>query len=123
MKITKLADIKHVSHEIDVTGQTLGRVATQIAQMLVGKSKPYFVRHLDCGDFVTVKNSNQIKVTGKKMTGKIYSRYSGYPGGIRKIAFEDVQKKNPNEIIRHAVSGMLPNNKLRDVWIARLKFI
>lgn len=123
MKTTKLIDIKHASHEIDVAGKTLGRVAAEIAQLLVGKGKLYFVRHLDCGDFVNVKNAVQVKITGKKATGKIYSRYSGYPGGIRKIAYEDVQKKNPNEIIRHAVSGMLPNNKLRDVWMARLKFI
>jgi large subunit ribosomal protein L13 len=123
MKTVKLSDIKHGSHEVDVAGKTLGRVATEIAQLLVGKNKTYFVRHLDCGDFVNVKNASKIKVTGKKETDKIYSRYSGYPGGIRNVSLKEIQKKNPNEIIRHAVYGMLPNNKLRDVWIVRLKFI
>lgn len=119
MKITKLSDIKHEAHEIDLAGQTLGRVAVKIAQLLVGKSKAYFVRHLDCGDFVTVKNFEKVKVTGKKEDKKIYTRYSGYPGGIRKTP---LNKMNPKEVVRRAVLGMLPNNKLRDIWITRLKF-
>lgn len=106
--------------EIDVSGKVLGRVATQIANLLTGKSKPRFARHLDCGDFVTVKNADQIKVTGKKRGNKIYTRFSGYPGGIKKTTMKD---RSPREIIHHAVWGMLPNNKLRDIWITRLKFI
>lgn len=118
MKITKLADIKHEQHEVDAKGLILGRLAATIATLLVGKKKPYFVRHLDCGDFVMVKNADKIKVTGKKLTDKIYTRYSGFPGGIRKTALKNIK---PEEAIRHAVSGMLPNNKLRSIWISRLK--
>lgn len=116
---TKLADIKHEKHEIDAKDQVLGQLATKIATLLVGKAKPYFTRHLDCGDFVTVTNSKEVKVTGKKTEKKIYTRYSGYPNGIRRIALKNM---DPDEVIRHAVKGMLPNNKLRDVWLARLKF-
>lgn len=104
----------------DVSGKILGRTATEIAGLLVGKSKPNFVRHLDCGDFVEVKNADKVKVTGKKQEKKIYTRYSGYPGGIKKTPLKNVK---PEEVIRHAVKGMLPNNKLRDIWMARLKFI
>ncbi len=119
---TKQSDIKRVKHEIDAKDQILGRLATKIAQLLVGKSKPYFVRHLDCGDFVTVTNAKDIKVTGKKEDQKIYTNYSGYPAGLRKRTIKVLRKENPTEIIHHAVWGMLPNNKLRDIWIARLKF-
>jgi large subunit ribosomal protein L13 len=119
MKITRLSDIKHESREVDLAGQTLGRVAVEIAQILVGKNKPYFVRHLDCGDFVTVKNLEKIKVTGKKEEKKVYTRYSGYPGGIKKIALKNMDLK---KVLRQAVWGMLPNNKLRDIWVTRLKF-
>lgn len=118
--MTKLADIKHDSHEVDAAGQILGRLATKIATLLTGKAKPYFVRYLDCGDFVTVKNAGEIKVTGGKREKKIYTRYSGYPGGIKKKTLAETK---PEEIIRHAVWGMLPKNKLQDLWIKRLKFI
>lgn len=120
MKTTKLADIKHDSHEIDAKGVVLGQLATQVATLLVGKAKTYFTRHLDCGDFVTIKNAKLVKVTGKKTEKKIYTRYSGYSGGIRRTALKNMV---PDEVVRHAVSGMLPNNKLRSIWIARLKFI
>lgn len=122
MKTTKFSDISHLKHEVDAKDQILGRFATKIASLLVGKSKPYFTRHLDCGDFVTVKNSKEIKVTGKKRELKLYTNYSGFAGGLKTRTFKDVQKTKPNEIIRHAVLGMLPNNKLRDIWIERLKF-
>ncbi|MCL4397796.1 50S ribosomal protein L13 [Patescibacteria group bacterium] len=117
---TKLSDIKHDKHEVDASGQVLGRLATRISNLLVGKSKPYFVRHLDCGDFVTVKNAKAIKVTGRKQEKKVYTRFSGYPAGLKKVPMKNTA---PEQVIRKAVLGMLPNNKLRDVWIARLKFI
>ncbi|MBI3887913.1 50S ribosomal protein L13 [Candidatus Microgenomates bacterium] len=119
LKVTKLSDIKHDKHEVDATGIVLGQLASKVAGLLTGKSKPYFVRNMDCGDFVTVKNYKAVKITGKKMDKKIYTRYSGFPGGIRKTAMKDV---NPLEVVRHAVAGMLPNNKLKDIWLARLKF-
>lgn len=120
--ITKLSTIKHEHHEIDAKGQTLGRLATRVATLLVGKGKPYFVRHLDCGDFVTISNAAEVAVTGKKETQKMYTSYSGYPGGGKTISLKDLRRTKPNEIIRHAVLGMLPKNKLQAVWIQRLKF-
>lgn len=119
MKTTKLADIKHEAQEIDAKGEVLGRLATKIANLLTGKNKTYFTRHLDCGDFVTVKNAKEIKVTGKKFTNKVYTRFSGYPNGLKKTVLKNM---DPEKVIHHAVWGMLPNNKLRDVWIKRLKF-
>ncbi len=121
MKTTKISDISHLKHEIDAKDQVLGRFATKVASLLTGKSKPYFTRHLDCGDFVTVTNAKEIKVTGKKRDQKLYTHYSGFAGGLKVRKFKEVQKSNPGEIIHHAVMGMLPNNKLRDIWIKRLK--
>ena len=117
---TKLSDIQHQNHEIDAKDQILGRLVTQVATLLVGKNKTYFVRHLDCGDFVTIKNAREIKVTGGKEEKKVYTRYSGYPAGLKTTQMKNMA---PEQVIRKAVLGMLPNNKLRDIWIARLKFI
>ena len=117
---TKISDIKRDKHEIDVAGQILGQLATRVAQLLVGKNKPYFVRHLDCGDFVTVTSASKVKVTGKKEDNKKYTRYSGFPGGLKTTVLKDLRREKPTEIIHHAVYGMLPNNKLRDRWMARL---
>ncbi len=118
--ITKLQDIKHDKHDVDAAGQILGQLATKISLLLVGKNKPYFVRHLDCGDFVTVDNASLVKVTGKKEDLKKYTRYSGYPGGLKTKTLKNLRKEKPTEIVHHAVYGMLPNNKLRDRWMARL---
>lgn len=119
--VTKLSDIKREKHEIDAAGQVLGRLASSIATLLVGKRKSYFVRHLDCGDFVTVKNAAKVRVTGKKEQLKKYLRYSGYPAGLKVTTLRDLRQKKPTEIIRHAVHGMLPNNKLRGRWMTRLE--
>lgn len=120
MSTTKLSDIKREWHLIDVREDTLGRVASRIAQLLMGKSKPYFVRNLDCGDFVVVVNAKDIKVTGKKETQKNYYGYSGYPGGFKSEALQDLRKRKPTEIIKHAVAGMLPQNKLKSKMLKRL---
>ncbi|MBI2031409.1 MAG: 50S ribosomal protein L13 [Candidatus Levybacteria bacterium] len=119
-KATKQSDIKRDWHLIDVKGQTLGRISTKIANLLMGKSKPYFVRNLDCGDYVVVINAKEIKVTGRKETDKKYYRHSGYPGGFRAESFKDLREKNPSEIVKHAVRGMLPQNRLRDRMLKRL---
>jgi large subunit ribosomal protein L13 len=121
MNSTKGADIKREWHLIDLDGKTLGRVSTQIAGLLMGKSKPYFVRNLDCGDFVVVINSKNVKVTGNKETKKIYYRHSGYPKGFKAEALSDLRARRPNDIITHAVKGMLPQNRLRDQMLNRLK--
>ncbi len=117
---TKLSDIKRVWHLVDVGGKTLGRISSEIATMLMGKSKPYFVNNLDCGDFVVVINAEAVKVSGNKELQKKYSRFSGYPGGYREEALIDLRHRNPGDIIRFAVLGMLPQNRLRDRMLARL---
>ncbi len=118
-KSTKLTDIKRSWHIIDVGGKILGRVSTQIAQLLIGKSKPYFVSNLDCGDYVVVINASKIVVTGKKQDQKIYMKYSGYPSGLKRKTYKQVMIENPTRIIRESVSGMLPKNKLRDLMLKR----
>jgi|SRR3989338_7513263 len=117
---TKQSDIQRAWHLIDLKGKTLGRISTEIAKMLMGKSKPYFVRNLDCGDYVVVINAKDVVVTGKKEAKKNYVRHSGYPGGFRSETLSEVREKNPTAIIRHAVRGMLPQNKLRDQMLKRL---
>lgn len=117
---TKLSDVKRVWHLVDLKNQVLGRVSTRIANLLMGKSKPYFVRNLDCGDFVVVINSKDVVVTGKKEMSKKYYRHSGYPGGFKVETFEQLKQRKPEDIIYEAVKGMLPQNKLRDRMLKRL---
>ena len=119
-KSTKANQIKREWHLINVKDKVLGRVATEIALKLMGKSKPNFVRNLDCGDFVVVVNSKYVAVTGKKESDKTYGKYSGFPGGLKKKALWQVRLEHPKDIIRSAVYGMLPKNKLRDRMITRL---
>src|SRR5258706_3612455 len=117
---TKISDVARKWHIIDVKGKTLGRVATEIAHTLMGKSKTNFVRNMDCGDFVVVLNARHFVVTGRKEKEKMYGNYSGYPGGLKEKALWQVKLEKPSEPIRHAVWGMLPKNKLRDRLITRL---
>ncbi len=105
---------------IDAKGQTLGRIGTQIATLLMGKAKPYFVRNLDCGDYVVVVNAKDVKVTGKKELQKTYYRHSGYPGGFKSETLKELRARKPEEIITHAVKGMLPDNRLKAKMMARL---
>lgn len=120
MKTVSEKDIKREWHLVDVKDQVLGRISTQISKLLMGKNKTYFVRNLDCGDFVVVINAKDVKVTGKKETLKKYFRYSGYPGGFKAETLGNLRKRKPTEIIRHAVSGMLPQNKLKSKMLKRL---
>jgi len=117
---TKLKDIERRWHLVDLKDKILGRQATKIAALLRGKSKPYFTPSLDCGDYVVAVNARKVKLTGKKEDQKVYRRYSGYPGGLREISYQGMLKKRPEEVIRHAVRGMLPKNKLRSKMIKRL---
>lgn len=119
-KPVKAEEIKRAWHFVDVSGQILGRVAGKIARLLQGKHKINYVPYLDNGDYVVVINAKKIKVTGHKDKNKIYTRYSGYPGGLKKINFHDLLEKKPEEIIQRAVLGMLPKNKLRDRRATRL---
>ena len=110
------------THIIDATGKVLGRLAAEIAVLLRGKHKPDFLPYKDMGDFVVVKNIEKIRVTGKKMEKKKYYRHSGYLGGLKEISFKKLFERDPPAVLRKAVLGMLPRNKLRAKQIQRLKF-
>ncbi len=110
------------THTIDATDKVLGRVATKIAILLRGKHKKDFVPYKDMGDFVIVKNVDKLKITGKKLEQKKYYRHSGYLGGLKEISLKDLFKSKPEEVLRKAVYGMLPKNKLRAKQIKRLRF-
>ena len=106
---------------VDAEGQTLGRLATQIADALRGKRKPEYTPHCDTGDFVVVVNAEKIHVTGNKRTEKRYYRHSGYPGGLKSRTFEEMIERRPEEVIRLAVKGMLPRNRLGRKQLTKLK--
>jgi large subunit ribosomal protein L13 len=106
---------------VDADGQTLGRLATRIADTLRGKGKPQYTPHVDTGDFVVVVNAEKIAVTGSKLDTKIYYRHSGYPGGIRSRTLREQLERRPTEVLRKAVKGMLPKNKLASAQLTKLK--
>ena len=106
---------------IDAEGQTLGRMAAEIAHRLRGKHKPEFTSHIDTGDFVVVVNCEKVKVTGNKAKDKIYHAHSGYPGGLKSISFEKLIERAPERVIQNAVKGMLPKNALGRAMFKKLK--
>lgn len=106
---------------VDASGQTLGRLATQIAEVLRGKRKPEYTPHVDTGDFVVVINAEQVQVTGSKRTQKLYHRHSGYPGGLKTRTFTEMIERRPEEVVRLAVKGMLPRNRLARKQLTKLK--
>src|SRR4029078_11893676 len=106
---------------VDAEGKTLGRLATQIADRLRGKSKPVFTPHVDTGDFVVVLNAEKIAVTGKKLEQKMYYKHSGYPGGLRERTLQEQLDRQPTEVLRKAVKGMLPRTKLGRAQLTKLK--
>ena len=106
---------------VDAEGKTLGRLATQIAERLRGKNKPQFAPHVDIGDFVVVINAEKIAVTGKKLEQKIYYKHSGYPGGLRERTLKEQLNRQPTEVLRKAVKGMLPRNRLGRAQLTKLK--
>jgi large subunit ribosomal protein L13 len=106
---------------VDAQGQTLGRLATQIADALRGKRKPEYTPHCDTGDFVVVVNAEKIRVTGNKTNDKLYYRHSGYPGGLRSRTLGEMLERRPEEVIRKAVKGMLPGNRLGRQQLRKLK--
>jgi large subunit ribosomal protein L13 len=106
---------------LDAEGRALGRLATQAANLLRGKGKPIFAPHVDCGDFVIVVNAAKVKLTGNKATDKIYYRHTGYPGGIRSARAGQVMSNRPDRLVRTAVAGMLPKNRLGRRLITKLK--
>lgn len=116
----KEKEIKREWHLLDARDQILGRFASEIATLLQGKGKTNYVPYLDCGDYVVVKNSLDIILSGKKESQKKYYRHSGYPGGLRTISYEELKNKKPEDIIIHAVKGMLPKNKLAPKMLNKL---
>lgn len=106
---------------VDATGQTLGRLSTQIADALRGKRKPVYTPHVDTGDFVIVVNAEKISVTGNKRADKKYYRHSGFPGGLKVRTLSEQLERRPEEVIRHAVKGMLPRNRLARKQLTKLK--
>ena len=106
---------------MDAEGQTLGRLATEIARLLRGKNKPQYTPHVDTGDFVVVVNAEKVVVTGKKAEQKVYRRHSGYPGGLKETSYEQMMERRPTEILRRAVKGMMPKNRLARQQLRKLK--
>jgi large subunit ribosomal protein L13 len=117
----KEASIERTWHLVDAKGKTLGRLATRIAELLIGKHKATFTPSVDGGDFLIVVNADDIVLTGNKMTDKTYYWHSGYPGGLKSISADKLKTEKPEKILWNAVYGMLPKNKLRDYRIKRLK--
>lgn len=116
-------DKQRKRYKVDATGKTLGRLATDIAKKLLGKDKVYYCDFRDCGDFVVVENAEKVRVTGKKLDEKIYYRYSGFKGNVKRMPLREVLKKNPARALQDAVRGMLTKNKLRDRRMKRFKIV
>lgn len=119
--IAKPADVEHKWYVIDAEGRTLGKIAAETASILRGKKKPTYTPHVDCGDYVIVVNAEKVHVSGKKEREKIYRHYSGFPGGMRERTLGEMRAKKPEEIIRHAVRGMMPKGKLGRQMFKKLK--
>ncbi|MFC1893263.1 50S ribosomal protein L13 [Chloroflexota bacterium] len=118
---TKEADIEREWHVVDASGEILGRLATRVAQRLMGKHKPIFAPNLDTGDYVIVINADKIRFTGAKAKQKLYYRHSGYPGGLKSITLEKMMQTHPTRVIEHAVKGMLPHNRLGAKMMKKLR--
>jgi large subunit ribosomal protein L13 len=117
----KAEDVERRWYFVDAEGETLGRLATRLADTLRGKRKPEYTPHVDTGDFVVVVNAEKIAVTGNKREEKLYYRHSGYPGGLRSRTLEEELRRRPTEVLRRAVKGMLPRNRLARRQITKLK--
>ncbi len=118
---TRAGDIQKAWHVVDASDQILGRLATKIAGLLMGKHKTIFAPNMDTGDYVVVINASKIKVTGKKMQDKKYYRHSTYPHGLKTRSLQEMMQAQPERVIEHAVKGMLPHNKLGSAMLKKLK--
>ncbi len=118
--ITKPAEVKHEWFLVDASNHTLGRLSAEVAKILRGKHKPIFMPHVDTGDYVIILNAEKIKVTGQKLTQKLYRRHSGYPGGVTDIKLKDMLKRKPEFVLKHAIKGMLPKNNLGRAMLKKL---
>jgi len=118
---TKPSEVERQWYVVDAEGQTLGRLASEIAKILKGKHKPLYAPNLDTGDFVIVINAEKVQVTGQKMDQKMYYHHSGYPGGLTGVTLREQMSKHPTRVIRSAVRGMLPHNRLGRAMLGKLK--
>lgn len=119
--IQKKETIERKWFVVDAKDKVLGQIATRVADKLRGKDKPIFSPHMDCGDFVIIINADKFKLTGKKMEDKMYQSHSGFPGGFREINAKNLLIKKPTKALEVAISGMLPKNRLRSVFLDKLK--
>ena len=119
----KAKEVKRAWHLIDAKDAVLGRLATRAAALLMGKLKVDYSPHIESGDYVVVVNAEKVKVTGRKAQQKLYRSHSGYPGGFKEVTYAKMSKEHPERIIEHAVSGMLPDNRLKKARMAMLKII
>jgi len=117
----KVSEIKREWHVFDASDKVLGRLATEVAKLLMCKHKPMFCRNLDVGDFVVVLNAEKVRVSGDKARQKVYYRHSGYPGGLKSVTFEKLMQTHPTRAVEYAVKGMLPHNRLGASIIKKLK--
>lgn len=120
MKNVKPKDVIRSWHQIDASGQILGRLSTNVANLLSGKNKPYYTPYIDTGDYVVVVNAKKVAFSGKKETQKTYFRHSGFPGGLKTKTVSQVRQTQPEKLIRHSVTGMLPKGKLGRAMIKKL---
>ncbi len=118
---TKASEIERQWYVIDASDKVLGKLATQVAGLLMGKHKPIFSRNLDTGDFVVVINADKVRFTGNKAKQKLYYRHSGYPGGLKTISLEKMMQTHPTRVIEHAVKGMIPHTRLGASMIKKLR--
>ena len=118
--IAKIADVERKWYVVDASGKTLGRLASEIAAVLRGKNKPMYAPNIDAGDYVIVINAEKVAVTGKKLDQKVYTHHSGYVGGLKTITLKKQLEKKPEEVLKHAVKGMLPKNALGRKMFSKL---
>jgi large subunit ribosomal protein L13 len=117
----KASEVTHAWRLIDAEGQTLGRLASQVATFLKGKHRPTYAEHMDMGDYVVIVNASRIRVSGNKLTDRFFYRHSTYPGGLKSVALGEVLAKHPDRLIKHSVKGMLPHNVLGRQMLRKLK--
>ncbi len=115
------ATVERKWYVVDAEGQTLGRLASEIAKVLTGKNKPIYTPHVDTGDFVIVINADKVVLTGKKLDQKLYRWHTGHPGGLKEVKYRDMMIKKPEEVVMHAVKGMLPKNTLGRKMLTKLR--
>jgi large subunit ribosomal protein L13 len=116
----KKSEIARKWYVVDADGMVLGRLASEVAKILKGKNKPFYTPHMDVGDHVIVVNADKVRVTGGKERKKIYYRHSGYPGGLKETPLKDVLQRNPEKVVRNAVKGMMPKNRLGRAMMRKL---